>query len=1231
MSLPGDPAPELPEVRFQAEASGNARIYQTPQDMHIAQRDMHVHYQDGVRSARRASRGTPPGECPYPGLAAFGTEQAQWFHGRGTLTADVLDRLDERMGQGGALMVIAPSGAGKSSLLRAGVVAAIQRGDLAFAGSDQWPCVVFTPTDRPVAALAAGLSQVSGHREQWSAILEQGPAACVEWMHTALRDRDTGHEGGREWRQGRRWVVVVDQLEELFTQCGSEPERRVFLDFLQAMSQQGADGQAPPALVLYGLRSDFLDPCLMYQHLLAAHQNTSVFVGPMSEAEVRESILFPAADAGLEVEPGLVELLLKDLGQPAGTAPSTQGVDGTGVGRYETGRLPLLAHALRATWQQRAGHFLTTDGYRTTGGIARAVATTADREYSRLSPEDRHTARLLLLALTKIGDTTADIRRRIDYTSLLDRSGNHESAARVIEAFTRARLLTREHGSIEITHEVLLRAWPRLWGWIDTDRAGNLTRQEIEESAANWIKAGRDPSMLYRGNRLESALDWEKAAHVARAGSDLGDFLDAGRKQNRRAISIRRSVIGVLAALALTTSVLAGVAFKQSNAAQRETQGAIRSQLQGEAEGLRSTQQSLAAQLDLIAYEMKPSSVLGTALINDANNPLSVTLGDQIGTVGSVVFSPRGHTLATVGREGLVQLWDVADPAHASKLGEPLTGHTGGVGSVVFGPRGRTLATVGREGLVQLWDVADPAHASKLGEPLTGLVGGVGSVVFSSDGNTLATIGDGTVRLWDVTDRARATQLSTPAGLDSGVGSVAFSSDGNTLATVSNTTVRLWDVTDPARATQVGTLTGHTKTVRAVAFSLQGHTLASAGDDCTVRLWDVADPAHATQLGDPLTGHTSGVLSVVFSPDNNTLASASYDGTVRLWDVTDPDHAAQLGAPLASHTGAVDSVAFSSDNNTLASASDDGTVRLWNLPPALSRPLSDLPDIVESVAFSPRGHTLATVSNTTVRLWNVTDPAHASELGSTLADGVGSVAFSPRGRTLATIGDGTVQLWDVADPAHASKLGEPLTGLGGGVGSVAFSSDGNTLATIGDGTVQLWDVTDQAHATQLGALTGPAGGGVRSVAFRPHGNVLASASEDGTVRLWDVTDPAHASQLGNAVTGRTGAVFSVAFSPDGNVIAAAGYDNAVRLWDVADPAHATQLGHTLTGHTHAVHSVAFSSDGKTLASTSTDRTVRLWKWDIDEARRQICANTDSVTPEQWKQYLPQLDYDPPCS
>ncbi|MEO7196719.1 MAG: ATP-binding protein, partial [Pseudonocardiaceae bacterium] len=469
MGASGEQPPEQPppSVRLEAHASGEARVTQ-------AGRDLHLHYRDGVHDERRAESGKAiQGECPYPGLASFGREQSRWFFGRDELTAELVTRLDTRLRGGGVQVVVAPSGAGKSSLLHAGLLPQLAAG--ALEGSSRWPALVITPTAHPLAALATEIAALTGADP---ATLTADPPQCLEVLR--------GHVGD----EGSRVLVVVDQFEELFTLCTDDQDRRVFIELLTQL----ASPPHPVGLVVLGVRADFYADCANYPPLRAALQDSQLVVGPMSDTELRAAIRYPAQDVKLDVEAGLVELLLRDLGD-------------TGMTSYEAGRLPLLAHTLRATWQQRHGHVLTVDGYRATGGIQRAVATSADRVFAGLDSAGQHTARTLFLRLIKIGDGTEDTRRRVARADLL-RGLDPGSVGPVVDAFTQARLLTQDQDTVEITHEALLRAWPRLRQWIDTDQAGNLIRQELDEAAAVWDRDRHDTAGLYRGSRLDAARTW---------------------------------------------------------------------------------------------------------------------------------------------------------------------------------------------------------------------------------------------------------------------------------------------------------------------------------------------------------------------------------------------------------------------------------------------------------------------------------------------------------------------------------------------------------------------------------------------------------------------------------------------------------------------------------------------------------------------------------------------------
>ncbi|KAA2254060.1 hypothetical protein F0L68_31100 [Solihabitans fulvus] len=1258
---PGD------EIHLEARASGTAEVYQ-------AGRDQHRYYFDGVRELRRTTPGPATQDCPYPGLAAFGPEQAGWFFGRDTLIAELVTRLDHRRHTGGMQVVIAPSGAGKSSLLRAGLLPKLDHA--ALPGSDRWPKVVLTPTVDPLWVLAANLARLTDTDvPELVERLTANPSLCLPMLADALRDRTDDDPRARV-------VVVVDQFEELFTLCVDDRQRRAFIEVLVELAGGRADsrlGVDPVGLVVVGVRADFYAACLDHPRLRAALQDAPLVVGPMSDEELRETILRPAWGTGLDVEPGLVELLLHDLGTTSGTGEDA-------AGAHEAGRLrlPLLAHALRVSWQQRNGSTLTVAGYLHTGRIQDAVANSAEEVYANLDDAGRLAAQWLFLRLTKIGDGTEDTRRRVRHAELVSGSTNPAEVAAVVDAFTEARLLVRQQDTVEITHEALIRGWPRLRGWIDTDRVGRLTHQNLEEAAAAWHQHDRDQSALYRGSQLDTADTWAATSAPGDLSPTAREFLTASTTARRRGTRRRTATIAALAALALVATATAVIAVQQQRDALRQRDLAVYSRILTEADELRGTDTSLSAQLDLVAHRIQPGDETYTRLITAGNTPLSTPLTGHTGSVWSVAFSPDRRTLASVGADHTVRLWNTATPGEAASLGQPLIGSFGIVWTVAFSPDGHTLATGSNDNTVRLWNVTDPARPSALGQPLSGHTDAIYSVAFSPDGHTLASASaDHTVLLWNVSDPNQPTSLGQPlTGHTDSVYSVAFSQDGHTLASGSaDHTVRLWNVADPTQPTPLGQpLTGHTGTVFSVAFSPDRRTLASTGADYTTRLWNITDPSQPTSFGAPLTGHFNTVTALAFSQDGHILATASDDQTVRLTDTSNPRQPTPLGQPLTAHTNAVTALAFSQDGRTFATGSRDSTVRLWSLP---ASPLTGHTNYVYSVAFSPDGHTLATGSrDSTARLWDTTNPARPTPLGTLTGhtNTVLSVAFSPDGHTLATGSyDKSIRLWNLADPGRPTPLGQPLLGHTDAVWSVAFSPDGHTLASgSADKSVRLWNISDPTRATPLGEPLVGHTNVVRSVAFSPDGHTLATGSEDKSIRLWNLTDPAKALPLGEPLTDHTDYVYGVAFSPDGHTLASASADSTIRLWNTNNPNKTTPLGQPLKGHTNYVYAVAFSPDGHTLASASADSTIRLWNtnnpnkttplgqplkghtnyvyavafspnghalatgssdlsvrlWglDVDQDVAWICAATrNTLTAEQWQRYVGgDLPYQPPC-
>jgi hypothetical protein len=404
--------------------------------------------------------------CPYPGMVAFGPELARFFRGRDRLVAALLSRLGGQVRRGGGpLVVVGPSGVGKSSLLRAGVLPALAAGDLPIEGSAGWPQVYLCPGADPLGEIAAQVARLGVGAQELPAAMRADPAAlrrvlsetvdaavpttvgavavraAAECPATAIPARVATAApvaGGR----GGRVVMVVDQVEELFTHGSTEADRRAMLRALICAGEPAGSDPAP-AVVVLGLRADFYDRCARIPDLVPHLQDSSLVLVPaMTAAEQRQAVTAPAESVGLQVEPALADLLLAEASDQA---------------------LPQLAHVLRRTFAHRQGRTLTVESYRATGGIARAVATTADGIHDSLDEPDRKLLRRLMLALVAVVDGVEDTRRRVSRSELTgppaDRgSGSERILARLIDE----RLVTADDGTCMLSHEALIRTWPRL-------------------------------------------------------------------------------------------------------------------------------------------------------------------------------------------------------------------------------------------------------------------------------------------------------------------------------------------------------------------------------------------------------------------------------------------------------------------------------------------------------------------------------------------------------------------------------------------------------------------------------------------------------------------------------------------------------------------------------------------------------------------------------------------------
>ncbi|UJW30100.1 hypothetical protein L3Q67_33505 [Saccharothrix sp. AJ9571] len=1092
----------------------------------------------------------PDVRAPYVGLSAFQEDDADLFFGR----VGLLGKLSDRLRENRLVAVVGASGAGKTSLLRAGLLPELR--------ADEPVVLTMTPGQHPIEECAI----------QFATPLGCGPATLAgdlagdsRGLHRLVRQALTSRPDHAEL------VLLVDQFEEVFTLCGDQRERSRFIDLLVT----AAVAENSRVRIVLGIRADFYGHCSRYPELVEVLQDHQVVVGPMSGQDLRDAITKPATRVDCSVESALLATLCTHA-------------DG------EVGVLPLLSHALLETWRRRRGNSLSLAGFQAAGGIDGALRQTAEAVHHSFEPRQRQVAADLFLRLTALGEGTADTKRRITRAEL---DSEDTDLALVLERLAKARLLTLDRDTVEITHEALIRSWPRLREWLTEDREALHLHRRLTEAAADWDSHDRDPGLLYRGARLAA---WESRPETALNDQERA-FLTAGRAGALReqAVARRRRnmvVMGLSCAL-VAVSFLAGLAAVQAGRVVTERDLASHREQVATARAELARQPELGLSLALRAFDASPSGEASAVLrqaVADSRGRAAVDTGQ--GRLSGLAVSAGGAKVASAGFDGTVRIWDRAGDAFGTQPAVLVTG--GPVTGIDFSPDDRLLATVGAGGAATLWEVGSGAPQ----RTLPGHSGNVNAVAFGPSGQ-LATGGDdGTVRLWE--PAVTEPRVLTVPGR---VLSLAFDPRGQRLAVGGDDrAIRVWPVGTPG---DPEVLTGHTHHVKALDFSHDGGRLASAGGDGSLRVWHLGGERPPAVFD----SHTSELTSVAFGPDGRSVVTGGNDGALRLWEVTTRTEP----FVLRGHDGGVVAVRFGPDGTRLVSAGADGTVRLWDpaggevlaLPAGHQGPAMDTAVTPDEATVVSGGY------DGTVRVWRTGTGEPPTVLRGDQPTVLG-VAVSADGRRAAALAeDRVIRVWDTGSGRLLLTQPSDPDALG-----VALSPDGLLVSGSGpEGSVHLWRVDEPHRSTVLRGHRHS----VRRTAFSPDGGRLVSASDDGTLRVWDIGTGAQLHVLGDQL------MWSVEFSRDGSGIVAGAQDGTVLLWAV----NASGPPVVLRGHQGMVWDVAYSPDGRWVASTGSDKTVRFWpvgdgqapivvRWTGSmapsvtygrDARRLVSAHADGVT------------------